>query len=83
MYKTLTVLRKPFNGRDMKHPINGKVHLYFVCSNIEFKKEKSFYQEIKTFLFVSAQRHDLSSYSRLWRLNREKNGLRRLEKYVL
>ena len=82
MYKTLTVLRKPFNGRDMKHPINGKVRLYYVCSNIEFKKVLVSI-EIKTFLFVSAQRHDLSSYSRLWLLNREKNGLRRLEKYVL
>ena len=82
MYKTLTVLRKPFNGRDMKHPINGKERQYYVCSNIEFKKVLVSI-EIKTFLFVSAQRHDLSSYSRLWRLNREKNGLRRLEKYVL
>ena len=38
LYKTLTVWRKPFNGGDMKHPINGKVRLYYVCNNIEFKK---------------------------------------------
>ena len=38
---------------------------------------------IKTSLFVSAQRHDLSSYARLWRMNRQKNRLRRLENYVL
>ena len=36
--KGLTVLRKSFNGGDMKHPINTNVRLYYVCSNIEFKK---------------------------------------------
>ena len=26
-----------FNGVDMKHPINGKVRLYYVCNNSVFK----------------------------------------------
>ena len=30
---------------------------------------------IKTSLFVSAQRHDLSSYARLWRMNRQKKQI--------
>ena len=38
LYKTLTVWRKPFDGGDMKHSINGKWRLYYVCNWIEFEK---------------------------------------------
>ena len=59
----------------MKHPFNGKVRLYYVCQKSEFKKF-SLSKKIKTSLFVSAHRHDLSSSARLWRLNRQRNRLR-------
>ena len=55
----------------MKHPFNGKVRLYYVGNNIVFKSLR-FSEKIKTSLFVSVQRRDLSSCARLWRLNRPK-----------
>ena len=55
----------------MKHPINRKVQLYYVCNNIEFKRVLVPLRKTKTSLFVGAQRHE-SSYAILWRLNRQK-----------
>ena len=70
LYKTLTVWRKPFNGEDMKHPINGKVRSYYVCNSIEFKKVSVSLRKLKH--LSSWQCHDLSSCARLWPLNRQK-----------
>ena len=53
--------------------------LYTITVNL---RKFQFLSENQKSLFLSAQRHNLSSFARLWRLNRQKNGLRRLEKYV-
>ena len=47
--------------------------MYAIALNL--KKSFSFSKKIKTNLFVGAQRHELSSYARLWGLNRHKKDL--------
>ena len=79
LYKTLTVWRKPFNGEDMKHPINGKVRSYYVCNSIEFKKVSVSLRKLKH--LSSWQCHDLSSCARLWPLNRQKMICARIPVY--
>ena len=48
----------------MKHPFNGRVRFYYVYNHSEFKQVSVCLKKLKR-PFVSAQRHDLSSYMRL------------------